>query len=95
MRNLGLRLLILLYWVIGRGPWLVVGHYYDDDGKLCRFRTGGTTPGGHYVRTFDDLKEAGDYACERNEFAFTDPLGTVYYVWHEREFNHFYMKEKR
>jgi len=95
MRKLGLRLLILLYWVIGRGPWLVVGHYTDDEGRACRFRTGGSTPDGRYVRTFDDLDEAKDYAYERNEQAFTDPLGTVYYVWHELEFNYFYSKEKR
>lgn len=94
MRNLRLRLLILLYWIIGRGPWIVVGHYVDDEGRACRFRTGGSTPDGRYVRTFDDLDEAKDYASERNEHALTDPLGTAYYVWHELEFNHFHCKER-
>ena len=95
MRKLRLRILILLYWMTGRGPWIVVGHYYDDDGRACRFRTGGCSSDGPYTRTFDFLSDAKDYAEERNEQALTDPLGTAYYVWHELEFNHFYMKEKR
>lgn len=95
MRKLGLRFLILLYWLIGRGPWIVVGHYLDDGGRRCRFRTGGITPDGRWVRTFDNLDDANDYCEERNLAATTDPLGTAYYVWHEQEFNHFGQKEKR
>ena len=93
MRKLGLRLLIVLYWLIGRGPWIVVGHYRDDDGQLRRFRTGGVSPDGRWVRTFDDLDDANDYCEERNLAATTDPLGTAYYVWHELEYLNF-QKEK-
>lgn len=94
MRKLGLRLLILLYWVIGRGPWVVVGQYHDDEGRMCRFRTGNVSNDGYWVRTFDDLDEANDYCNTRNEQAHTDPLGTTYYVWHETEFNHFGTRRK-
>ena len=95
MRKLGLRLLILLYWIVGRGPWIVVGQYHDDYGNLCRFRTGAATPDGSWLRTYDNLDDANDYCNLRNDQAMTDPLGTTYYVWHELEFNYFHNKEKR
>lgn len=91
MRKLRLRILILLHWIVGTGPWVVVGQYYNDDGKLCRFRTGGPT----WPMSFDSLDDANDYCEDRNLNAMTDPLGTTYYVWHELEFNHFYTKEKK
>ncbi|ASZ72007.1 hypothetical protein HOR91_gp08 [Xanthomonas phage phi Xc10] len=92
MRKLWLRILILLYWIVGRGPWVVVGQYHDDDGKLCRFRTGPASTG--FSLTFDDLDAANDYCDQRNWKADTDPLGTTYYVWHETEFNHFGHRRK-
>ena len=96
MRKLGLRLLILLYWIVGRGPWIVVGQYHDDDGRMCRFRTaGGDGFGGTQFHTYDNLDDANDYCNLRNDQAMTDPLGTTYYVWHELEFNYFHNKEKR
>ncbi|QGH45039.1 hypothetical protein [Bacteriophage Titan-X] len=88
MRKLGRYLLVWLYWIIGRGPWLVVGQYHDDEGRLCRFRTGTTDGNGYYTHQFDDLDEANDYCETRNSQAMTDPLGTTYYVWHQLEFNY-------
>lgn len=86
MRKLARRLLILLYWIIGRGPWMVVGQYHDDDGQLCRFRTGTTDGQGYWINVFDDLDTANNYCELRNEQSMTDPLGTTYYVWHELEY---------
>ncbi len=89
MRELGLRLLILLYWAFGRGPWVVVGQYQDDDGRIHRFRTGSVSNDGYWVHTFDDPDDANNYCHTRNEKANTDPLGTTYFVCHEAELNHF------
>ncbi|AMM44695.1 hypothetical protein [Xanthomonas phage f30-Xaj] len=92
MRKLWLRILILLYWTVGRGPWVVVGQYHDDAGRLRRFRTGPASTG--FTLTFADLDAANDYCERRNWQADTDPLGTTYYVWHETEFNHFGTRRK-
>lgn len=96
MRKVLRQLLILLYWLIGKGPWIVVGQYHDDDGNLCRFRTGcALHPDGLSYMTFDTLDEANAYCDRRNEQAAFDPLGSIYYVWHLMEFNYFHNKEKR
>ncbi|AMW36075.1 hypothetical protein HOR13_gp45 [Xanthomonas phage XAJ24] len=95
MRKILIRILILWYWIIGRGPWIVVGQYHDDDGVMRRFRTGNpSSVYWGYRRKFDSLDEANRYCESRNSEACTDPLGTTYYVWHELEFKHFHMKEK-
>lgn len=90
MRKLWLR--ILRYWIRGRGPWVVVGQYHDDDGRLRRFRTGPASTG--FSLTFYDLDTANDYCERRNWQADTDPLGTTYHVWRETEFNHFGTRRK-
>jgi len=87
VRNAWIRVKVLLYWLIGHGPWLVVGQYYDDEGNLRRFRTGYTFRHSAEWHTYESLDEANDYCSLRNEQAMTDPLGTTYYVWHELEFN--------
>jgi len=95
MRNLLLRLYILWCWVVGTGPWLVIGQWVDDDGNIRRFRTGYTLADGDQWPNWDSKEEALLYADRRNEEASTDPLGTVYYVWHEQEYNLYQQKEKR
>jgi hypothetical protein len=87
MRNLGLRLLILLYWIIGRGPWIVVGQWYDDNGKMRRFIAGSGRS------QYASLDKANDYCESRNDDSIYDPLGTTYYVWHELEWK-LYQEDK-
>lgn len=95
MSRILLRLYILLCWIIGRGPWVVVGQYYDDDGNLCRYRTGYTGTDRQWnLRSWDSLDDANDYCEMRNWQSVVDPLDTTFYVWHEKEFNHFHDKVK-
>lgn len=99
MRKLALIFQLAWYYLTGIGPWIVVGQYYDDDGRLCRFRTGSLSnphsPGLRtYRMSFDNKDDADAYADSRNDQAITDPLGTVYYVWHELEFNNFALRRK-
>jgi hypothetical protein len=78
-------LLVLWYWIANIGPWYVIGHWVDDEGRIRRFRTA-------YDKNFTDRKEAGEYADRRNDRADIDPLGTIYYVWHKTEWGR-YLKE--
>lgn len=81
MRKVRHYLLVLWYWIANIGPWYVVGQWVDDDGVIRRFRTA-------TEHTFRGREVAGAYADVRNDSAVTDPLGTVYYVWHKIEWNH-------
>lgn len=82
------KLLALWFWLINRGPWLVVGQWLDDDGTPRRFitaRAAGVHRYGPDNMAFDNHDDAVAYASLRNEAAGTDPLGTVYYVCHKSE----------
>lgn len=62
-----------LYYLLGVGPWVVVGRYTDDEGVVRRYPT----------KEFDDFREAWSYAEERN--SEPDPLDTFFIVYHKNE----------
>lgn len=83
MRSILRKIKVLLCWITGKGPWLVVGHWHDDEGKLRKFVTWTPTSSSGL---FDSLDEANEYCAHRNFEAGTDPLAAAYYVYHRDEF---------
>lgn len=80
---------VAYYWWTGEGPWFVVGQYVDDYGTLQRYATW------QPEIAYRTLGNAMRYAEKRNEDALTDPLDTVFYVWHEIEWNRYLRKQEQ